>query len=84
MEALKEMAGAETNGREAGVDAPASLERAETVEEEPVVGPVLPQAEEAEDDPYNLPISHEVTLEGTSFLPHTNNSVHPEIRNMPS
>ena len=35
----------------------------ETILEEPLLGPVLPEAE-TEDDPFNLPITHEVTLEG--------------------
>lgn len=53
----------ETNGKESE---PAVVE-AEIVEEEPLMGPILP---EAEDDPYNLPITHEVTLEGAhDFLP---------------
>ncbi len=35
----------------------------ESVDAQTLVGPILPDAG-AEDDPYNLPITHEVTLEG--------------------
>lgn len=51
------------NGKKAE---PAATE-VETVIEEPLLGPVLPEAE-TEDDPYNLPITHEVTLEGAPFF----------------
>ena len=30
----------------------------------PLAGPIPPEAGDVEDDPYNLPITHEVTLEG--------------------
>ena len=45
-----------------------AITEVETVAEEPLLGPVLPEAE-TEDDPYNLPITHEVTLEGNSASP---------------
>jgi hypothetical protein len=34
----------------------------------PLVGPIAPDANDLEDDPYNLPITHEVTLEGALDL----------------
>ena len=48
-----------------GAEAAMRLESHMADDEGPVIGPVLPDIEEAEDDPYNLPITHEVALEGT-------------------
>ena len=65
-------AAAARNGHlEVGGAAEAAVGPALPVEEEPepLVGPVLPSEKaEVEDDPYNLPVSHLVALEGMASL----------------
>lgn len=57
------------NGRESGGDVGPPRMLMESIEEEPIVGPVLGNEElEIDSDPYNLPITHEVTLEGINLF----------------
>lgn len=48
-----------------------SSQAAEAAETEPIIGPVLPadNTEADEEDPYNLPVTHEVTVEGACQRP---------------
>ena len=52
-------------GEVVGPTPPAAEEAAEPL---PLVGPIAPEAGDGEDDSYNLPITHEVTLEGANIF----------------
>ncbi len=65
VEALKDIPSA---NKENGQQGEPSVGDIQIVEEEPILGPVLLEDGEAEDDPYNLPITHEVALEGAPCL----------------
>lgn len=91
VEALESISEADTNGDKA-VSFEAKANEAEDIDEQgPILGPTLAETE-AEDDPYNLPVTHEVTLEGwclaksrhpkTCFSHHVKSVPQATVRNL--